>query len=237
VSKKILRCGDYFLESVTSLDSCPRNWVHLDSERYITHEGEVKFYKRYIKRVARPDSIKRSRDVLELRLLGAFADEPFVTFCTVTYMGEPDDDFCLHSRRNFVRLLRLRGFRVIGVDEYQKRGVLHHHFLTNAPLDEIPQWPLGLYSYSPVQTENIRKINLYLTKYLTKDLDGEFRQIPAGRHLYFFTRNCPSVSHIEDIPLDVKIIDKVNAFSTVKIGDTVSRFDYSRCMYKFLGEI
>ena len=115
----------------------------------------------------------------------------FNTFITLTFKENLIDiteanklfnKWCLQIRRNFPEFIYL------GSPEYQKRGAVHYHIMTNLSIDEsnlitlqptknnmydVKYW---IYGYSSVfdlkLTDNKFSVAAYLSKYYFKDIDN-----------------------------------------------------------------
>lgn len=153
----------------------------------------------------RIDSLSRSRNTL-IEYCCENHDE-FKTFITLTfkenitdldYANKKFNQYCINIRRKCKKL----GFefKYIGVPEFQKRGAVHYHLLTNLPVDSDlvpkPNKPKRLWSKADKKYVNIKYYDLpcwnegfssafdivnevddnfslvkYILKYLYKDLD------------------------------------------------------------------
>lgn len=136
----------------------------------------------------RRDSLSRSRQLLIDYAVQNSAD--WHSFVTLTFRENVSDlsvaNKCLE---NWVRSMRRRfpDFMALGVPEFQKRGAVHYHFLTNLfvgsealPLQEKAKdkydvlfWDKGFTSAFDLKLMD-DKFNcaLYITSYLYKDVDN-----------------------------------------------------------------
>lgn len=101
-------------------------------------------------------------------------------------------------------------FKYLCITEFQKRGAVHYHLLSNIPIDSklipknkplklwnketksykileyynLPYWIDGFSSAEPLNTD-CKKVIGYIAKYMTKDIDNRL----FNRHRYFYSRN------------------------------------------------
>ena len=100
-------------------------------------------------------------------------------------------------------------FKCICVPEFQKRGAVHYHLLTNISVDNnklifkqndnekylhIKYWNIGFTKVDNVKND-IKKIIGYISKYMTKDIDNRL----FNHHRYFYTKNLrtPTVNYLD----------------------------------------
>ena len=172
--------------------------TYLFKEKNLSRKSDLKFieYK----------NISRSKFKLQ-RLVKA-NEEIFKTFITLTFKENIIDiENANRKFRYFIDTVRRKfdNFKYICVPEFQKRGAVHYHLLTNIPYDsnlffsdEKKIWSVKHKSYTIFKTlpfwkhgfssiysmENINVVG-YLTKYMTKDIDNRL----FGRQRYLFSRN------------------------------------------------
>lgn len=133
-----------------------------------------------------------SRALSKVRLL-AFSNQDLVGLLTLTFEENIIDEseaqriFDLFRRR-VARLYK--GWKFLGVKEYQKRGAIHYHLLVNfcpAPVRaENPKlttvryncslWTWGFSDFSFVHGDDMWRTELYLLKYLSKQKGANFKQ-------------------------------------------------------------
>lgn len=114
--------------------------------------------------------------------------------------------------RNYIDTIKRvkKDFMYIAIPEFQKRGAIHYHLLTNLECGSVflPKQPLKRlfnpsskiwkeleyynikywqngYSSAEIITGDIKKIIGYISKYMTKDIDNRL----FNRHRYFYSRN------------------------------------------------
>lgn len=114
-------------------------------------------------------------------------------------------------------------FAYICVPEFQKRGAVHYHLLTNLDINNskiiIPQkdkkamYDIKYWSYGFSSVFSVNNINVigYMTKYMTKDIDNRL----FSKRRYFYSSNLIKpieynldLSKIEDFQTLLKLFDK-----------------------------
>lgn len=112
--------------------------------------------------------------------------------------------------KNFVRKVRriYNDFKYLCVPEFQKRGAIHYHLLTNISIKNdkliykqidnkkflhIKYWNNGFTKVDNIKND-IKKIIGYISKYMTKDIDDRL----FGKHRYFYSQNLnkPQISYL-----------------------------------------
>jgi len=114
-------------------------------------------------------------------------------FITLTFaVNHQDLTYCNRYFNNFIkRLSRLYpNFKYIAVPEFQKRGAVHYHLLCNIPtfvrneyLRDV--WGAGFVNIRNLRKSGINRIDLYMVKYLTKDIDSRL----FGRRKFLYSLN------------------------------------------------
>lgn len=180
-------------------------------------------------------NILRSR--FELQRLVKCNEDEFKTFITLTFADNVTDVEYANKKFNIWRrnLKRSKSdFKYICVPEFQKRGAIHYHLLTNIDYTDFKilnqeekriynkksGWQVGrsvkgwIYGYS--MTKDLKDINVvgYISKYMTKDIDN--RLWGKRRYLYsqnlvkpetleFDLRNLEDFKHLVDLTNDCDI--------------------------------
>ena len=203
---RLVKCGDYVqfyflpyqtyttdksLEKVNKLIiSVTSNYLHNDKPKL--KQIELK-------------NITRSK--INLQNLIKCNEKDFKTFFTLTFeenltdVKEANKKFNVWCR-NFRRLFP--NFKYVCVPEFQKRGAVHYHLMTNVPYTDTKVlleerriynnksgWQIGkdvkgwIYGYS--MAKDMDNVNLvgYITKYMTKDIDDRL----FSQHRYFYSQN------------------------------------------------
>lgn len=172
-------------------------------------------------KVVEKKNITRSK--LECQRLAKCNIDSWKTFITLTFKDNVVDVNMANKKfRYFVdKIQRVKkDFKYICIPEFQKRGAIHYHLLTNLEHDSefIPKRPkLNLYnpssktwkeleyydikywnegfSSAEIITGDTKKIIGYISKYMTKEIDNRL----FNRHRYFFSRNLikPTINYLD----------------------------------------
>lgn len=204
---KIVQCGNYI--QVYYFENRKKKPINDD-------ERELKLYKSNNcnnikdKTIIRKDNLTRSK--LKCQRLAKCNSSDWKTFITLTIADNITDiNIANKYYKCFQEQVRrvYPNFKCIGVPEFQKRGAVHYHLLTNIDIDSnliyiqqennkiyyhVKYWNLGFTKVDIVKGD-IKKIIGYISKYMTKDIDNRL----FSHHRYFYTRNLitPSVSYID----------------------------------------
>ncbi len=145
-------------------------------------------------------NIQRSK--LECQRLAKCNANDWKTFITLTYAENLKEiDVATKDFRNFIdKIKRIdKNLKYICIPEFQKRGAVHFHILTNIDIKDtrfifeqkgkkqfkhIKYWNKG-YTKVDKLNNDIKKIIGYISKYMTKDIDNRL----FNRHRYYFSRN------------------------------------------------
>lgn len=198
------------------------------------------------KSVIRKDNITRSK--LKCQRLAKCNNDLWKTFITLT-IAENITDINIANKyyKCFQEQVRriYPNFRCIGVPEFQKRGAIHYHLLTNIDIDSeliyiqeknnrkyyhVKYWNKGFTKVDIVKGD-IKKIIGYISKYMTKDVDNRL----FSHHRYFYTRNLitPSISYIDTQNLQhISILNKV--FKDVELiykSDYVNSYNNEKILF------
>ena len=139
----------------------------------------------------------------------------FKTFITLTFDSNKNEDIDInkiedcHKKFNIWKTYIKRlypNFAYVCVPEFQKRGAVHYHLLTNIEYNDFnllsekerkiwnkkdKEWKIGRdvkgWKYGLNMAINMKNINVvgYLTKYMTKDIDNRL----FGKHKYLNSYN------------------------------------------------
>lgn len=212
---KIIQCGDYYqVYRYNNIrlrkDKSQEKIKNLKNKDYIYTDMLVKIenYENSPSRgVIEQKNINRSKFQLQ-RLIKANEKE-FKTFITLTFSENVSDikkaNEKFRSWRTYIKQLK-NDFKYVCVPEFQKRGAVHYHLLTNinyTDFELLSQNEIKIYSskskkmqigrnikgwnsgYSlVVDMKNINVIG-YLSKYMTKDIDNRL----FGHRRYFYSSN------------------------------------------------
>lgn len=156
-----------------------------------SEEGEIRY-----------DSINRSyRQMMDLAIQNA---KEFKTFITITFKENVSDLNVANKKfNNLMKSIRRHypDFKYLGSPEFQKRGAVHYHLMTNLTLQDnkvivkqegqdnmydIKQWDKGWTSVFDLSlTNNNFSIAAYMTKYYFKDIDNRL----FGRKKVLYSQN------------------------------------------------
>ena len=134
------------------------------------------------------------------------------TFITLTFKENVTDITQANKRYHafITKVQRVKkDFKYICIPEFQKRGAVHYHLLTNIDIDDksliyvqednlkfkhIKYWNDGFTSVEQMKGDT-KKIVGYISKYMTKDIDNRL----FNRHRYFYSKNLrkPQTSYID----------------------------------------
>lgn len=168
-----------------------------------------------------------NRAKFEIQRLVKSNIDSFKTFITLTFADNIKDiseaNKCFNSFKTYIKKLK-NDFKYICVPEFQKRGAVHYHLLTNIDYTDFSllsqkevriwsknskAWQIGRNiigwnkGFSLVKNMDGIEVIGYITKYITKDLDNRL----FGKRRYLHSRNLirPCVSYID--------INNINDFS------------------------
>lgn len=142
------------------------------------------------------------RSKLKCQRLAKCNSEDWHTFITLTFAENITDILYANKKfNNFCTIIKrvFKDFKYICVPEFQKRGAIHYHLLTNIDIDNkklifqqednkkfyhIKYWNNGFTKVDFVKGD-IKKIIGYISKYMTKNIDNKL----FSHHRYFYSKN------------------------------------------------
>lgn len=165
-----------------------------------------------------------NRAKIEMQRLIKSNIEEFKTFITLTFDTNKNADIDINDIsdankkfniwKTYIKRLK-NDFKYVCVPEFQKRGAVHYHLLTNLDyntspllLQEITTWnkksrtyktgkPIKGWKYGYSMAINLKGINVvgYMSKYMTKDIDSRL----FGMRRYHYSRNLikPTETYID----------------------------------------
>ncbi len=153
-----------------------------------------------------------NRSKLECQRLAKANSNEWRTFITLTFEENIIDINYANKRlKYFIDKIRrvFKNFKYICIPEFQKRGAVHYHLLTNISIDDerfifaqednkkfkhIKYWNEGFTKVDNLY-KDIKKIIGYISKYMTKDIDNRL----YNHHRYLFSRNLekPKISYLD----------------------------------------
>lgn len=152
------------------------------------------------------------RSKLQCQRLAKCNSREWKTFITLTFAENITDIKFANKRfRYFIDKVqrKFKEFKYICIPEFQKRGAVHYHLLTNISIENsdliysqennskfkhIKYWIDGFTKVDTLE-KDMKKIIGYISKYMTKDIDNRL----YNRHRYFYSRNLdkPCVSYLD----------------------------------------
>lgn len=259
-SLKIIECGNYYQVYNYNYNKVKRcKDLKIRNSRLVTYslvnENKNVNLSIVLKKIE-IKNINRSRNSIQ-RLIKA-NENKFNTFVTLTFSENISDISLANKRfnswRTYIKKLK-KDFLYIAVPEFQSRGAVHYHLLTNIDYDDfnllskeivitkssktgsydygrsLLSWKFG---YSKVK--NMDNINVvgYLTKYLTKDLDD--RLFGFRRYYYSLNLNRPTESFIDlndivDFNKYIGLLDLPKSFESIyfdKLGQVINFVEYKK---------
>ena len=169
----------------------------------------------------RADSLNRS--FARLMDLAITNHKEFKTFITLTFADNVTDlDFANKCFNNFTTVVRKinPNFKYLGVPEFQKRGAVHYHLMTNLEADtdlirlqknstnmyDVKYWSHGFTSVFDLKlADDNFSVALYMSKYFWKDIDNRL----FGRRKILASRNLKSPDIVK---VDSKEFEKIDKY-------------------------
>lgn len=172
------------------------------------------------------------------------------SFITLTYRENMTDiSIAKHDLNFFIKNIRKKkeDFKYIAIPEFQKRGAIHFHLLTNLSTQDnyiitkqennnkyynVKYWNKGFTSFELLNGD-IKKIVGYISKYMTKECDNRlfgYKKYSYSLNLvkpvseYLDTSNSSHIDYFERIIKDKECIYKTNYFDNC--GNEVKFFEF-----------
>lgn len=196
-SFKIVKCGDYLQVYFYSKPKAIQEVEKLDIDNL--NKKNTRATNTYDKIEER--NIIRTK--LNCQRLAKANAESWKSFITLTYKKNMQDVAQAKIDLNyFIKNIKKvkKDFKYIAIPEFQKRGAIHFHLLTNLSLHDsnivikqkdnekfydVKYWAKGFTSFENVEGD-IKKIVGYISKYMTKDCDDRlfnFRRFSSSQNL------------------------------------------------------
>lgn len=196
---KVIDCGDY--KQIYFYDD-----LRLRKDKTLESNIDVNylFKKENIKRKAEKKYIEYkniNRSKFNLQRLVKANEKEFKTFITLTFKENIIDIEIANKQFRYWRDSMQRAyknFKYVCVPEFQKRGAVHYHLLTNLDIKEnsdlillqdgknnqydVKYWRHGFSSVFDLKNMNVVG---YISKYMTKDIDNRL----FGKKRYFNSKN------------------------------------------------
>lgn len=189
IYKTLTICGDHveLMEYPNGVQTGKRNKVQ--PVKCKNKQKEIRF-----------DSLFRTKKKLR-RLI--WSNEGYLkTFATLTFRDEIIDLKTANKHfQDFIKRMNYRFdyFMYICVPEFQKRGVVHYHMLTNIPYianeDMSNLWTWGFVNIKSIS--KVKNISYYLTKYLSKTSSGGDERF-FNKKKIFYSKNIRKPETIKD---------------------------------------
>lgn len=248
---KLIDCGNFiriykFQNDKFKIDSSfkkERNIKKIDTDTLVKKSNLSKYKSINILNAIRSNN--------SIQCLARANSSSWNTFITLTFKDNVTDISYANKKFNqFISNVRKlkKDFKYLAVPEFQKRGAVHYHLLSNLNYDDgviIPQknkkgnainidslydvkyWSFGFCRVDFIKN-NYKKIFSYLTKYMTKDIDD--RLFSKKRYLFSQNLNRPIINYCNETDLNFiydKISDKVIDFESEyldKYTNTIIKF-------------
>lgn len=158
---------------------------------------------------SREYALGRAKNMLR-RKINANAGE-LRKFITLTFReNETDLDYCNKEFNKFIKRLRYwcrdKGvdLKYVVVVEFQKRGAVHYHMLSNLPYIRVERlgeiWGKGYVKINRI--DRVDNVGAYVVKYMQKDLTDKRLE---GRKSYFTSRNLKEPLEV----IDKKMVETI----------------------------
>ncbi len=193
---------DKSLEKITYNKNVIRNIATLDTDNLKKEDNNS------LKTIETKNII---RSKLECQRLAKCNADDWKTFITLTFAENIINIEHANKRfRYFIDKIqrKYKELKYICIPEFQKRGAVHYHLLTNIDIENkeliyaqqdnnkfkhIKYWTDGFTKVDRINND-IKKVVGYISKYMTKNIDNRL----YNRHRYFYSRNLikPKVSYL-----------------------------------------
>lgn len=188
------------------------------------------------------------RSKLQCQRLAKANAKDWETFITLTFAeNEQNIESANRKFRYFVDKVRRvkKDFKYLCIPEFQKRGAIHYHLLTNVSTSDdkliysqsdnpkykhIKYWNLGFDSIEVIKGD-IKKIVGYISKYMTKEIDN--RLFGHRRYLYSNNLDKPLENYIDtDIVRDFNFYQKkIQELQPIYQRDYINPYDNSKVTF------
>lgn len=152
-------------------------------------------------------SINRTRTLIR-RIINSNKD--FNKFLTLTFKDNVTDiEYANRIFSKFIMRLKYRNpnLKYLAVIEFQKRGAIHYHMVSNLPFITFEHlnklWPFGSAKINKI--DHVTNLGAYVCKYLQKDM---FDNRMFGQKKYFCSRNCIKPAEIFDDEIIKHILEE-----------------------------
>ena len=247
---KLVDCGDYVqvycYEKKKKKKKNDSDDLNLVNPSLLDEKKQTNEVKKENTNVIEARNIIRSK--LQCQRLAKANAEEWETFITLTFAeNEQNVESANRKFRYFIDKIRRvkKNFKYLCILEFQKRGAIHYHLLTNISTNDdkliysqsdnpkfkhIKYWNLGFDSIEVIK-DDIKKIVGYISKYMTKDIDNRL----FGHRRYFYSNNLnkPLENYIDtDIVRDFNFYQKkIQEFQPIYHNDYINLYDNSKVSF------
>lgn len=209
---KVIQCGDYF-QVYYFKDKKITKDKNLEKEKDIKKVDTKYLHKKENSdiqdKIIDIKNIQRSK--IQLQRLVKSNEEDFKTFITLTFEDNLENieqaNIKLNTWLTKIRSIK-KDFKYVCVPEFQKRGAVHYHLLTNLDIKldsniiklqsgKKCMYDVKYWSYGFTSVFSMKDINVvgYISKYMTKDIDNRL----WGKRRYMNSRNLrkPSITYLD----------------------------------------
>lgn len=247
---KLVDCGDYVqvycYEKKKKKKKNDSDDLNLVNPSLLDEEKQTNEVKKENTNVIETRNIIRSK--LQCQRLAKANAEEWETFITLTFAeNEQNIESANRKFRYFVDKIRRvkKDFKYLCIPEFQKRGAIHYHLLTNISTNDdkliysqsdnpkykhIKYWNLGFDNIEVIKGD-IKKIVGYISKYMTKEIDNRL----FGHRRYFYSNNLdkPLENYIDtDIVRDFNFYQKkIQELQPIYQKDYINPYDNSKVTF------
>ena len=234
---KIIECGNYYqiyeIENRTikkdkTLSPVTKDYGYIAARRELQKKVKLRIMNKTEFEEERKSPIisqielrNINRSKIELQRMVKSNEDEFTTFITLTFADNirniEEANRVFNSFRTYIKRLK-SDFKYVCVPEFQKRGAVHYHLLTNINYNDDTllckeekklwnkkgkKWEIGKNivgwnrGYSLAKDINSTNTNIigYITKYLTKDIDNRL----WGKRRYLYSQNLkkPTTTYLD----------------------------------------
>ena len=223
---KIVRCGSYLQVYYYKKVKYKKDINNLDINSLKKYNNTTKTINEI-----RCDNITRTK--LNCQRIAKANSDKWNTFITLTYKENMSD--IKQARKDLAYFITnikkvKKDFCYICVPEYQKRGAIHYHLLTNLSLQDnyiivkqkdnekyynVKYWNKGFVKVDFV-SKDMKKIIGYISKYMSKDCDNRL----FGVKRYTYSQN-----------LEKPVEEVLNTFNERDLNYLISLLNDADCIY------
>lgn len=200
---KLVKCGDYCqvyyyadskIKNVKDNDELNLRKIEINENQNQVKNKDVTLHEIELRNII--------RSKLECQRVAKANMKIWKTFITLTFKENINCVLTAHKRfKNFIDKVRRikKDFMYLAIPEFQKRGAIHYHLLTNIDVNDskliyaqaennnflhVKYWIDGFDSVEPLNNDP-KKVVGYISKYMTKSIDNRL----FGHRRYFNSRN------------------------------------------------